>query len=600
MEISTFKTRTSSNTLNNKRIDSIAKFRSTDTFIHDGNRGQWANKTEFILSCISYAIGLGNIWRFPYLCYASGGGAFLIPYLIMLFVCGLPLFYMEIIIGQFSSTGVLGMFRLCPIFKGAGYAIIVVNLYIICYFSVIISYPVLYMTKILNPIIPWNDCSNDWNTKNCLSLTNHFQNASDVNNLVNSFKTPSDEFFHIQILQASNGIDDIGGIVWPLFFSLLFVWILTYICISCSVKSIGKVVYFTALFPYVILTILLIRGVTLPGAWKGIKFYIEPDWNKLLDLKVWADAALQIFYSLGPGWGGIVNTASYNKFRNNAQIDGIIIPIINSSTSIFAGFVVFSVLGFLSDKTGIPVEKVATSGAGLAFITYPQAVSMLPLPHLWAALFFLMIFLIGIGSQLLQLEAVIATLIDEIHFLRDHKKKVTLISCIVFFLLSLLMITNGGIFILQLIDWYSASISVILICIIEVIMVSYFYGIEKFANDISFMLHKYPSKIWLCSWKYTTPLLLIFLLGTTIIFNRNVSYNNIPYPEWAIIIGWCTFASSVICIPIYIIYLLWSEDGSFKDKLYRNLKPFDWTPAKDEMKFSYQQFCAGKYSNSVL
>ena len=112
--------------------------------------------------------------------------------------------------------------------------------------------------------------------------------------------------------------------------------------------QVGKVVYFTAIFPFIILIILFFRGVTLPGASKGITFYVKPDWNKLWDLKVWADAAIQIFFSLGPGWGGIVNMSSYNNFRNNARMDSIFIPIVNCSTSIFAGFVVFSVLGFLS------------------------------------------------------------------------------------------------------------------------------------------------------------------------------------------------------------------------------------------------------------
>lgn len=109
-------------------------------------------------------------------------------------------------------------------------------------------------------------------------------------------------------------------------------------------------VYFTATFPYLILFVLFVRGITLPGAAKGIIFYIKPEWLRLLDLKVWADAAVQIFFSLGPGWGGIVNMASYNSFRNNAKGDAILIPIVNCSTSIFAGFVVFSVLGYLSGK----------------------------------------------------------------------------------------------------------------------------------------------------------------------------------------------------------------------------------------------------------
>jgi solute carrier family 6 amino acid transporter-like protein 5/7/9/14 len=211
-------------------------------------------------------------------------------------------------------------------------------------------------------------------------------------------KTPADEFFHYHILQISDSIEDQGGIVWPLLLCNVIAWTITYLCIMKGVKSVGKVVYFTATFPFFILFVLLIRGLTLPGAWDGVFFYIYPQWHQLTNLKVWADAACQIFFSLGPGWGGIVNMASYNHFRNNNQLDSILVPILNCGTSIFAGFVVFSVIGFMSHETGLPISTVATGGPGLAFVTYPEAITMLPWPHVWAILFFLMLFFLGLDS----------------------------------------------------------------------------------------------------------------------------------------------------------------------------------------------------------
>uniref|UniRef100_A0A1A9VUV8 Transporter n=1 Tax=Glossina austeni TaxID=7395 RepID=A0A1A9VUV8_GLOAU len=363
---------------------------------HNEKRGNWSSKREFILSCIGYAVGLGNIWRFPYLCYRSGGGAFLVPYLLMLFFCGIPLFFMEIIMGQFSSIGCIGVFRMAPLFKGAGYAIVVINIICTIYYSVIIAYPLMFLKHIIfQAKLPWDSCDNSWNTDHCIDvhqvMHHNFTEREDL-------RTPADEFFHFEILRISQGIEEVGDIVWPLFWSLAMAWALVYVCIINGIKTVGKVVYFTATFPYLILFVLFVRGVTLPGAAKGIIFYIKPEWLRLLDLKVWADAAVQIFFSLGPGWGGIVNMASYNSFRNNAKGDAILIPIVNCSTSIFAGFVVFSVLGYLSEQTGIPVATVATSGPGLAFVIYPQAIAMLPLSRIWATLFFLMLFLLGLDT----------------------------------------------------------------------------------------------------------------------------------------------------------------------------------------------------------
>lgn len=558
-----------------------------DRFEHDENRGKWASKTEFLLSCIGYAVGIGNVWRFPYLCYRSGGGAFLVPYLLMLFLCGIPLFFMEIIIGQFTSTGCIEMFRLSPIFKGTGYAIVVVNFLCTCYYSVIISYPVMFIKRILNKDLPWDSCNNSWNTEKCVEVLElSKRNYTDKN----SFRTPADEFFHLELLKISNGIDEIGYIVWPLFWCLVFTWLVVYFSIIGGIKTVGKVVYFTATFPFFILIILFIRGITLPGAMKGVLFYINPEWHKLLDLKVWADAAIQIFFSLGPGWGGIVNMSSFNKFHNNAKSDAILIPIINCSTSIFAGFVVFSVLGYLSEQSGIPVADVATSGPGLAFVTYPQAIAMLPLPHIWAGLFFFMLFLLGLDSVFVQIEAIISSVLDECVSLRKYKFIVTLGSCSTMFLMSVLMVTQGGMYILQLFDWYSASVSVILICLIEVILVGWFYGVENFSNDIYFMIGRYPGRMWLICWKYITPVILIGIFFTSIVFNRNVVYNGVEYPSWAIALGWCSCGASIICIPIYFLYMICTRDGSAGEVIEYYSKAMDWTPADVQHKREYERF----------
>ncbi|XP_017872516.1 PREDICTED: sodium- and chloride-dependent glycine transporter 1 isoform X1 [Drosophila arizonae] len=549
----------------------------------DAQRGYWASKTEFVLTLIGYAIGIGNVWRFPYLCYRSGGGAFLVPYTLMVILCGIPLFYMEVLIGQFSSTGCTSMFRLAPLLKGTGICMMIVNMYCVCYYSVIISYPIRMLYYSCWKTVPWINCEQSWNSKNCTKIEG-------VNNTTDKFVTPADEFFHLEVLRISSSIAELGTIVWEQLICLLITWIIIFACVVRGIKSVGKVAYFTAPFPYVLLTILFVRGVTLPGAATGIKFFFYPEWHRLLDLRVWSDAAVQMFFGLGPGWGGIINMASFNRFHNNAKFDSILVVMINVFTSIYAGIVVFSVLGFLSKMSGKSVSTVATSGAGLAFVTYPEAIAKMPIPQLWAFLFFIMLFLLGIDSVFVQLEAITTSILDEIQVLRKYKLTLTTALCIFSFGCSSIMCTNAGMYILQLFDWYSSALSIIVICLVEIIMIMYIYGIDNFLTDVEFMLGKRPNLFWRISWKYITPIVLIFILLTSIIFLREITYNGVKYPKWAVALGWLSFVSSIIWIPLYIFFIMILKRNTLCSSLKRRMRPLDWTPADPQDREEYEAF----------
>lgn len=382
-----------------------------------GDRGGWKGRLDFILTCIGYAVGLGNIWRFPYLCYKSGGGAFFIPYFIFLLLCGYPLFFMEASYGQFSSLSPITTWRMSPLFKGVGVGMVMVSGLVCVYYNVIVAWTLYYLFMSFRAVLPWSTCGNDWNTENCVdgserpvtnsSLGNYtvdtISNISRViiaaNGTASAKTNPSEEYWENHVLELSDGIEDAGIIRWPLLLCLILAWFFVFLCLFKGVKVLGKVMHFAAPFPYLVLLVLLIRGVTLPGAMEGIKFYVFPKWEKLGEFQVWGDAALQIFYSVGMGWGGIVTMASYNKFNNNIYRDALIVPIINCGTSIFAGFVIFSVLGFMANQTGSTIEDVVSQGPGLTFVAYPAAVAKLPISPLWAVLFFLMLFTIGVDSQ---------------------------------------------------------------------------------------------------------------------------------------------------------------------------------------------------------
>eukprot|EP00062_Callorhinchus_milii_P016387 gi/632967621/ref/XP_007900079.1/ PREDICTED: sodium- and chloride-dependent GABA transporter 1-like isoform X1 [Callorhinchus milii] len=536
-----------------------------------GGRGRWNRRLEFTLACVGYAVGLGNVWRFPYLCYRSGGGAFLLPYLIMLLLCGIPLLFMEFVIGQYTQFGpVLALAKICPLLKGVGVATVVISFLLCTYYNVIITWALYYFFNSFRWSLPWQSCNNTWNV---------VENCSDgFSGNATHLRSNSQQFFDYRLLQISSGIDQMGKMRWELFGLLIVSWIIVYFCIFKGVKSTGKVVYFTAIFPYIILIILFSNNVQLPGAMKGIHFFLTPKWGKLLEVQVWVNAAAQVFNSIGIGFGSMISMASYNKFNNNILRDTLIVALTNSATSIFAGFVVFSAIGYMAHQHHMPVEDIATDGPGLVFVVYPEAFVTMPIAPMWATLFFFMLLCLGVDSQFAMVEVMVTSLMDSwgkslLHIFR-RKELVVFGVCFVAFVLGIPNVTQGGIYFFQLMDHYTAVVSLMFLAFFEVIAICWLYGVRRISSNVQEMLGSPPNIFFKACWWFAAPLLVTIILVSSIIQYTPAKYGKTyVYPPWAEVLGWCVSLCSIIWIPLGAVHTLYNGKGTLIERLHSSITP---------------------------
>lgn len=550
------------------------------------DRGQWGSKLEFVLSVAGEIIGLGNVWRFPYLCYKNGGGAFFIPYFIFLFACGIPLFFLETALGQYTSEGGITCWRkICPLFEGVGYATQVIVALLNFYYIIVLAWALFYLSNSFTWDLPWASCNNSWNTDSCMV----FQRSNGSTNYHENATSPVIEFWERRVLRLSSGIDHIGSLNGDLVLCLFVAWVICYFCIWKGVKSTGKVVYFTATFPYVMLVVLLIRGVTLPGALKGIHFYLYPDLNRLADPQVWMDAGTQIFFSYAICLGCLTALGSYNKYNNNCYRDCLCLCFLNSGTSFVAGFAIFSILGFMSYEQNLPISEVAESGPGLAFIAYPRAVSMMPFSPLWACCFFIMIVFLGLDSQFVCVESLVTSMVDMYPsvFRRKYRRELFILAVsVVSFLVGLIMLTEGGVYIFQLFDHYAASgMCLLFVSIFESVCIGWFYGADRFYDNIEDMIGYRPGPIMKYCWLFFTPATCFGTFAFALIKYTPLKYNGVyEYPTWGYMIGWILALSSMLCIPFCILFKLYRTPGTLAERL-----KILTTPSKDLPKTKQEQ-----------
>jgi len=607
-------------------------------------RENWGSKWEFIFSCVGLSVGIGNVWRFPTLAYENGGGSFLIPYFILLLFIGKPMYYMELALGQFAQRGPVSVWKLCPLGQGVGIAQCIVSCIVAIYYNVIMGYCLFYIFSSFAAEVPWSKCSKTWGySENIESDDRCYEWVKGQSNYTcaapaGECQSSAKQYYDKVVLgidkaflnttteiteengetKTSNAtyalteLGNIGDIKWDITLCLLLSWMVVFACLVKGIKSSGKVVYFTATFPYLLLIILLVFGCTLDGAWDGIKeLFIPKVWHgpkSIQDPQVWRKAAEQMFFSLSVSWGGLIMFGSYNKFHHKVHVTATVISSLDFITSIIAGVVIFSILGALSKETGVEIQDIVKGGQGLAFIAYPTALARLPVPQVWAIMFFFMLFLLGLDSEFALLETVLTAFYDAIPTLKRFKPVVTFLLCLSCFLISLPCMSYSGAFVFQIMDDYGGGMSVMWIAIFEVIGIMWFYGANNFAKDLNFMLNISMDGCWAWFRHYfmvilwiIIPFLLIIILGVSLSeWEQPLYAGTIKYPDWIHGIGYFLILIAVAQIPIWGLFMCLYYLCAPSKKLADVIRPTpDWGPGDKHERKKYQQHKAGRHKGHL-
>jgi NSS family neurotransmitter:Na+ symporter len=419
---------------------------------------------DYIFSLVGYAIGISNIWRFPYIIAQNGGGAALIAYLVCAVFVAVPLFLYEMVVGQYTRLSAMRCYRMIrPRWTSLGIASGCMLFITLTYFGQVVAYSVPYIFSSLQDPLPW-------------------------------IEVGPEHFWFENILNVYPDLDDkprgLGPIQPLLAGSLAVLWVFVYVTAGFGDRLLAKITYVTVLLPVFLTVILVMRSVFLPGAMDGLAFYLGKfELHRLLELKTWASACGQIIFSLSPGFGTAITYSSFAQPKEDVYRACLIVSISNTAFSIFAGLAIFSLVGHLAYEHDLPVEEVAArSGSGLAFITIAEAMQYFgPFANAMSVLFFSTLFMIGLDT----IYAFIITIIAFVNDFREErgwKKKpmwqTSAICMLVLYMMGLLFTTRMGNQLLGVVDHYVGSIFLLLVASVESIMFLVDFGFDRMKHAL--------------------------------------------------------------------------------------------------------------------
>ncbi|MBU5269540.1 sodium-dependent transporter [Clostridium cochlearium] len=494
------------------------------------SREQWGTKMGFILAAIGSAVGLGNIWRFPYVAYSNGGGAFLIPYFFAIFTAGIPLLILEYGMGhKFRGSTPLTIARANKKWEWLGWWPIISSSIILCYYSMILSWAIRYLT---------------------LSFTK-------------GWGTDTNKYFFKDFLKLSTSPFDFGGIVTPVLLGIILVWAINWIIcykrIKNGIEKLSKIVLPTLL---IIMIIIVIKGITLKGASVGLNKLFTPDWSKVKDPKVWIAAYGQVFFSLSIATGIMMTYASYLPKKTDINNSAFMTAFANCGFEFLSAIGVFAIIGFMANAQGVAVDEVVSSGIGLAFIVFPKVFSVMgSWGNILGVLFFSCLIFAGLTSAVSLVEAISSSIIDKTGW---ERKKVVSTMSLIGVCISSIFSTNAGLYLLDIMDNFINNYGIVVVGLLEAIFVGWIIQAKTIRNHTNSISYYKIGKWWDVIIKYITPTILTYMLVNSIITEISAPYGGYDLPS-LLTYGWSIILLG-ITLGIVISKKPWKEDITYEQK----------------------------------
>ena len=437
----------------------------------------WNSNIAFIMAMIGSAVGLGNIWRFPNVLYSNGGGSFMIPYIVSLFLLGISFVLVEYAIGyRFKTSLSKVLFSVKSSLEPVAWFIILIVFLITTYYVCVVAWDLIYVF---------------------LSFTKAWGANPDL-------------FFSNSVLQASDSLSGIFTIVPGVFLSVLAIWFIGWFIIQKDLNDgIGKVSKILLPILCLIVVVIVAFSLTLPGASIGYMQIFTPDWGALTNLNVWLAAFGQIVFSLSLGMSIALTYSSYLPEGSKLADNALIVAFSNSGFEVFNSIGIFSILGFMALSSGVPFNELVTEGTGLAFVVFPKVFNIMgPWASVIAPLFFLCILFAGITSVMALIEVVRYSLSEK--FDLSRKRSATII-CIVGFCISVLFATASGSTLLGIFDAFLNNFALLFAILLECIIFGWIYDFDKLIETLNENSNIKVGKLWKTVIKFILPICILGL-----------------------------------------------------------------------------------------